>query len=151
MTAYLSMMLFNKDGFMSIIEMQKYFWNHADFGKPFAKTCSKTYKIFGVILKMFLAFTWITAVMVNIKSLMYGELPYECWIPEGKSWLMIISIMQIYTTLYIAITAPFLIAIYAVSMIEISFQLELLNKAFSAMENLNDLKRCVNYHNFLYK
>ncbi|XP_074031956.1 odorant receptor 85c [Leptinotarsa decemlineata] len=147
----LVLIIFNND-LKDILTSRDHFWEYDKFGKEFGDKLRIIPRIAFSFIKIFIFFVLGVLLAMLLNPILFGILPTKLWVPDGRIWFYTTCVIQSEVHIYSAVASALgFDTLFALIYIEITIQFKLLNRAFSMMENHNDLKKCVEYQVFLYE
>nr|XP_023016230.1 odorant receptor 42b-like [Leptinotarsa decemlineata] len=103
-------------------------------------------------IKVYVFFVLGVLSMMILNPILFGILPTKVWVPDGRVWFYTTCFIQTEVHIYCAIASALgFDTLFALIFIEATIQFKLLNRAFSMMQNHNDMRACVDHHVFLYE
>lgn len=142
--------VFHED-FNTIMVNRKKFWQLDSMGAELGAELKRIRKYFVAGFKIYICLLSLIYFALVVKAVFFHEMPFPCWLPEGEYWKTGVTYYQLSLILYAVVIVTTFDFMFCASYLEAYLQLKLLNRAFSNMKTINDVDKCKNYQNFIFK
>lgn len=100
--------------------------------------------------KTYLVLVFLVYSAMVVEAVVFHELPFPCWLPDGDLWRYGVLYYQFAIAAYGAYIVTTFDFMFLACYLDAYIQMKLLNCYFSKVETADDIGKCKDHHNFIF-